>query len=76
MKWICFYIALFSLLFISGCSGGENPNITGPVAQCSIGIGSIIAIMASWTRNQSVLWAVLHAFLGWFYVIYYVLTRR
>jgi hypothetical protein len=40
-----------------------------------IGVGTIIAIMASWTRNKSVLWAILHAFFGWFYVIYYVITR-
>ena len=40
-----------------------------------IGIGSIIAIVASWSRNKSVLWAIFHAILGWFYVIYYVITR-
>ena len=40
-----------------------------------LGIGSVIAIVASWSRNHSVLWAILHAILGWFYVIYYVLTR-
>lgn len=40
-----------------------------------IGVGSIIAIVASWTRNKSVLWAILHACFGWLYVIYYVLTR-
>ena len=40
-----------------------------------IGLGSVIAIIASWSRNQSVLWAILHAFLGWIYVIYFVITR-
>ena len=40
-----------------------------------IGIGTIIAIVASWTRNKSILWAILHAFLGWIYVIYYLFTR-
>ncbi|MEZ4909433.1 MAG: hypothetical protein R2774_01095 [Saprospiraceae bacterium] len=40
-----------------------------------IGIGSVIAIVASWSRNHSVLWAILHAIMGWFYVIYYVITR-
>ncbi|HPI54511.1 MAG TPA: hypothetical protein PLU10_07440 [Chitinophagaceae bacterium] len=40
-----------------------------------IGVGTIIAIVASWSRNKSVLWAIFHAFCGWFYVIYYVFTR-
>ncbi|MBP6625352.1 MAG: hypothetical protein KA198_09275 [Chitinophagaceae bacterium] len=40
-----------------------------------IGIGTIIAIIASWSRNSSILWAILHGFLGWLYVIYFVITR-
>ncbi len=45
------------------------------VVNTGIGLGSIIAVVMSWTRNQSLLWALIHAFLGWLYVIYYVLTR-
>lgn len=45
------------------------------VINSGIGVGSIIAIVASWTRNKSVLWAIFHAFCGWLYVIYYVITR-
>jgi hypothetical protein len=44
-------------------------------ANYGIGIGSIIAIVASWSRNHSVLWAIIHAFFGWAYVIYFVVTR-
>jgi hypothetical protein len=51
-------------------AAASNPAVRG-----GIGVGTIIAIMASWTRNKSVLWAILHAFFGWFYVIYYVITR-
>lgn len=40
-----------------------------------LGLGAVIAVIASWSRNQSILWAIIHAFFGWFYVIYYVLTR-
>ncbi|WP_121965880.1 hypothetical protein [Myroides sp. N17-2] len=39
-------------------------------------IGSIVAVYLSWTRNQSILWAIIHFFLGWFYVIYNVLTKK
>lgn len=40
-----------------------------------IGLGSILAVVLSWTRNKSILWAILHACFGWLYVIYYAFTR-
>jgi hypothetical protein len=36
-------------------------------------LGSVIAVIVSWTTNESIGWAVIHGLLGWFYVIYYVL---
>jgi hypothetical protein len=39
-----------------------------------IGLGAVIAAILSWTVNHSILWCILHAFCGWIYVIYYVLT--
>lgn len=41
-----------------------------------IGLGSILAIIISWSLNHSVLWAILHGLFGWLYVIYYVLALR
>jgi hypothetical protein len=41
-----------------------------------IGIGTIIAVIISWTVNHSVLWCVLHGLCGWLYVIYYLLFVR
>ncbi|MBL7816772.1 MAG: hypothetical protein JNL70_17255 [Saprospiraceae bacterium] len=41
----------------------------------SVGLGTILGAVLSWTRNQSILWAIVHAFLGWIYVIYYAFTR-
>lgn len=41
-----------------------------------IGLGSILAVLTSWERNKSILWAILHAIFGWAYVIYFVLTRK
>jgi hypothetical protein len=43
--------------------------------QLGLSLGSVIAIVCSWTRNTSILWAIIHAFFGWIYVVYYVLTR-
>lgn len=44
-------------------------------ARSGIGLGSAIAIVCSWQRNKSILWAILAGFLTWFYVIYFALTR-
>jgi len=38
-------------------------------------MGEILAIVLSWSRNASILYGVLHGMLGWFYVIYFALTR-
>jgi hypothetical protein len=40
-----------------------------------IGFGSALAIAISFTTHKSVLWAIIHGFVGWLYVIYYLLTR-
>ena len=46
------------------------------VTQTGIGLGSAIAIVCSWQRNRSILWAILAGILSWIYVIYFALTRR
>ncbi|HZR20353.1 MAG TPA: hypothetical protein VFE51_23925 [Verrucomicrobiae bacterium] len=47
----------------------------GPLVPTGIGLGSMIAALCSWERNRSIFWAILAAFLSWFYVGYYLLTR-
>jgi len=44
-----------------GCCGG---GIFGS-------IGAVLAALLSWNVNHSILWALIHAFLSWFYVIYH-----
>ena len=44
-------------------------------AKAGIGLGSAIAVAISWSLHQSIVWAAIHGFLGWIYVIYYALTR-
>jgi hypothetical protein len=41
-----------------------------------IGLGAAIAVVCSWQRNRSILWAILAGIFTWFYVIYFALTRR
>lgn len=44
-------------------------------ARAGISMGTALAIAISWSVNQSILWAVVHGFFSWFYVVYYALTR-
>ena len=37
-----------------------------------IGLGSILAMVISYVKWQSIGWAILHGALGWIYVIYYI----
>ena len=51
---------------------------SGPlsVVRDGVGLGSVIAVVCSWQRNRSILWAVLAGILSWFYVIYFAIIRR
>jgi hypothetical protein len=49
---------------------------SGDAAKAGIGLGSAIAVAISWSLHQSILWAIIHGFFGWFYIIYYAVTRE
>lgn len=49
---------------------------TTTVIHNGLGIGAVIAVVCSWQRNRSILWAILAAILSWIYVIYFALSRR
>ena len=44
-------------------------------ARAGVGMGSALAIAISWSVHQSIVWAIIHGFLSWIYVVYYALTR-
>ena len=44
-------------------------------AKAGIGLGSAIAVAVSWSLHKSILWAIIHGVLSWFYVIYFMVTR-
>lgn len=50
-------------------------NATG-AAKVGIGFGSALAITISWSANKSILWAILHGFFSWGYVIYYAIKYQ
>ena len=43
----------------------------GEATRAGIGLGSALAVAISWHQHQSILWAIIHGVLSWFYVIYY-----
>jgi len=48
---------------------------TREVVRSGITMGSALAITISWSLHQSILWAILHGFFSWLYVVYFALTR-
>lgn len=46
------------------------------VVRNGVGLGTVIAVVCSWQRNRSILWAIIAGLLSWIYVIYFAITRR
>jgi hypothetical protein len=44
-------------------------------AKYSVGFGSALAMVISYTANHSILWAIIHGIFGWLYVVYFALFR-
>ncbi|BDU59611.1 hypothetical protein FLA4_00210 [Candidatus Rickettsia kotlanii] len=40
-----------------------------------IALGTILAIVISFNVNKSILWAIIHGFFGWLYIICYLENR-
>ncbi len=49
--------------------------VRGDAARVGIGLGSAIAVAISWSLHKSIVWAAIQGFFGWFYVLYFALTR-
>lgn len=39
-------------------------------------IGLAVAAVLSWERNRSIPWTLVASFFGWFYIIYFAITRE
>ncbi len=72
------FIILALLLSTSLCLGQDlaYQDEVKQVVRNGIGLGGVIAVVCSWQRNKSILWAILHALFGWAYVIYFAITRQ
>lgn len=51
------------------------PSNASGAAKAGIGFGSALAITLSWSANKSILWAIIHGFLSWIYVVYYAMKH-
>lgn len=73
---ISFFV--FFLLIISSelYAQSQSDELAKKAVDGGIGLGSIIAVVASWSRNKSILFGIIHGLLGWIYVIYFALTRE
>jgi hypothetical protein len=47
----------------------------GTAARAGIGLGAAIAVAISWSLHKSIVWAAIHGFFSWFYVLFYAFTR-
>lgn len=74
-----FKLMLFILLLLSvNCFSQQNGNseFNETIVKNSIGVGTVLAIVISWGRNESILYALIHGAFGWLYVIFFALTRE
>lgn len=51
-------------------------HVPGGATSTGMSLGSAIAVSVSGSLYHSLAWAIVHGIFGWFYVIYYALTRK
>ncbi len=76
MKNNCINILSVAILLLLNSCNGDGEYANQKFIAPGIGLGTVIAIVISWDRNKSVLWAIVHGFFGWFYVIYALLFSK
>ncbi len=54
----------------------EIVRMSHSVVNYGISFGTALAIVISFNKNQSVVWAMIHGFFSWFYVIYYLIFKK
>ncbi len=70
-------LLILTILFASCTTNNPNDGYNQPVYLApGVGLGTIIAVVISWSRNKSILWAILHGIFGWLYVIYAIIVGK
>ena len=76
MKQFLKYLPVTMLIFLTACSNEVENSSDQRFIAPGIGLGSVIAVVISWDRNKSILWAIIHGLFGWFYVVYALLLSK
>ena len=77
MKKLNLFFFPILILLVSCATNTTDPGYAQPVYIApGIGLGTIIAVVLSWSRNKSILWAIIHGILGWLYVIYVLIVGK
>ena len=64
------------IIFLSSCYTSGGYGYMQPFYIAPVGLGTILAVVISWSRNKSILWAIIHGILGWLYVIYALIVGK
>lgn len=76
MKYFSFLLLALIITFpaMAHIENGSMVNSQN-ILESGVGLGSVIAVVTSWSRNRSILWAIFHGICGWLYVVYFALSR-
>lgn len=72
----CFGVSVEMLIYGKSETQGSNVIVKKTVKKgidSSAALGIALAVVISYTKWQSVGWAIFHGFLNWAYVIYYII---
>ncbi len=77
MKRLLYFLPVLLLTSCVVASHGYGNGYNYPMYVLpGVGLGTIVAVVVSWSRNKSIFWAIIHGLLGWLYVIYAILVKK
>ncbi|HEY1017498.1 MAG TPA: hypothetical protein VGE25_00765 [Sediminibacterium sp.] len=76
MKQVSFFLLAVIIAF-PAMAHVENGGMLNSqnILESGVGLGAVMAVVTSWSRNRSILWAIFHGICGWLYVVYFALSR-
>lgn len=76
MKQVSFFLLAVIIAFpaMAHVENGDMLNSQN-ILESGVGLGAVMAVVTSWSRNRSILWAIFHGICGWLYVVYFALSR-
>ena len=69
-------LELIPLLAQDTAADAVSETTTTIVTSSGISLGTALAIVCSWERNKSILWALIAGIFSWFYVLYFAISRK